>query len=115
MRVLVQLQRVNSMMTYTFRVINADNPMKDHEDEGARWKVGDIVSVDLRITEYDEFREETKSYLERYFDTPPAFKFEDSIKAPPGKFMERMDYIRHHYPGAKDMFNGTKWRPAREW
>lgn len=103
------------MQTYTFKVISEDNPMKDNEDEGARWHVGDIVSVDLNVSEYDDFKKRCEAFLERYFDTPPAFKFGDTVKAPDGRFMERMDHIRHHYPGAKDMFNGTKYRPAREW
>lgn len=103
------------MMTYTFKVISEDNPMKDQEDVGCRWHVGDIVEIELRISEYDAFKEETAAYLERYMEEAPAFKFGDVIKSPDGRFMERMDKIRHNYPGAKNMFDGTKWRPKREW
>lgn len=90
-------------MTYTFKVLTAFDGLE----------VGQIIEIDLKITEYDRFKA-AHPELERYFDEPPAFKFAETLH-PPGQVMERLDHIRNHYPGAKDMFNGTKWRPSREW
>lgn len=102
------------MMTYTFLVTSEENPMKDHEDEGCRWHVGDIVEIQLRVSEYDEFKRDHAHCLERYIEEPLMFKLDDTTKGPPGQFMDRMNKIRHTYPGAQHMFDNARFRPKRE-
>lgn len=103
------------MMTYTFLVISEDNPMAGAEDEGARWHVGDIVDVELSVSQYDAFKAAHLHCLERYIDEPLIFRLNDASKGPDGRFMDRMNKIRHTYPGAKEMFSNTRWQPKREW
>jgi hypothetical protein len=92
-------------MTYVFKVVKSFDGLE----------VGEIIEVDLRITEYDRFKA-AHPELERYIDVPPGFEMinQAAKEGPDGRFMERMDHIRHHYPGAKGMFDQARWRPKRE-
>lgn len=96
------------MPTYEFLVI-AENP-RGHE-------VGTVVEVELKFSEYDAFKKQHEAYLERYMSAAPPFELNDTAGAmrKHGKFMERMDHIRHNYPGAKGMFDDARFRPNREW
>jgi hypothetical protein len=93
------------MTTYTFK-ITAENP--------ANLPVGSIVEIEMKMSEYDEFKQENAAYLERYFVDSPAFKFDGKLY-PDGRAMERMSQIQSTYPGAKDMFKNSRWVPKREW
>lgn len=98
------------MPSYTFKVVGevpAEIPDKDS------LKQGDLIEVDMKMTEYDQFKADHVAWLERVIDAP-AFVFGDTVK-PPGKVMERLNHIKHHYPGAKDMFKNARFTPPREW
>lgn len=96
------------MMTYVFKCI------KEFEyAEGMVLKEGEMIEVDLKPSEYDAYKA-AHPELERYHDTAPGFRFADMVQ-PDGRFMERLDRIRHTYPGAKGMFEGSRFRPKREW
>lgn len=92
-------------MTYTFKVIKAFDGLE----------VGEIVEVNLGITEYDRFKE-AHPELERYFDEAPAFQFVDMIgkRGPDGRVLDRLDHIRRTYPGAKNMLDNARWKPKSE-
>lgn len=94
------------MPTYCFKVI------KENVNE---IPVGELVDVSLSISEYDAFKEANKDHLERYFDVPNlGFNFDGKIQ-PDGRFMDRMAHIQQTYPGAKGMFDNTRWSPKRVW
>lgn len=93
-------------MTYEFLVI-AENP-RGHS-------IGDVVEVQLSVSQYEAFKEEHKAYLERYIGSAPGFQFAESVR-PPGQFLDRLDQIEHNYPGASGMMSSNaKYRKAREW
>jgi hypothetical protein len=96
------------MPSYVFKVIG-----EVPTDFPGQPKLGDLIEVDMKITHYDEIKS-SNPWLERYMDEAPGFVFDDKVK-PPGKFMERMNYIKHHYPGAKNMFDNAKYTPPLEY
>jgi hypothetical protein len=99
------------MPSYTFKVIG-EAPEEVERRENI--KIGDIIEVDMKITEYDAFKANNSHWLDRIIEEAPAFTFDDKVR-PPGKFMEKLNHIKHTYPGAKDMFKDAKYQPPREW
>lgn len=95
-------------MTYTFLVISNNNPHPDI------WHLGDVIEVELKVSEYDAFKKDTLLFLERYIEDPLPFTLGRGATVP-GKAMERLNRIRHTYPGAKDMFHNARYVPPREW
>ena len=93
-------------MTYHFKCIKAFDDLNE----------GDIIEMDLKVSEYDRFKE-AHPELERYFDEAPAFHFVDMVgkRGPDGRVLDRLDSIRRNYPGAKNMFENARWTPRRQW
>jgi len=95
------------MITYTFIV------RKQHPEFPVPWPEGHVIEVELPIRDYDEFKAKYEGYLERYFVDAPAHMFVSTV-TPDGRFMERLNTIKHNYPGAQNMFDNAKWSPKRE-
>lgn len=100
-------------MIYEFKVLKS---FTNDEGNGHTRDIlaGDVIEIDLRMSEYDAFKEDNKDLLERYFSEPPALTY-GAPKQPDGRFMERLSRIQQKYPGAKNMFDNAKYRPKREW
>jgi hypothetical protein len=94
-------------MTYTWKVLKK-----------CRWgKRGEIIEVQMSMSEYDEFKVNNQELLERYLDVVPMMTgtFGTFAAKLPSGFSDRMRQIEQNYPGAKGMLKNSKFNHTREW
>jgi len=92
------------MPTYCFKVL------EKIVTETQTYEKDDLVEVEMKITEYDDFKE-AHPELERYYDTPPNFTFDGTGRCNvlPNGFKDRMKQIEKNFPGAKGMLDKSRY------
>jgi hypothetical protein len=89
---------METSLRYTFKVLQ-ETPLY-------AGGIGDIIEVELKISQYDEFAKDFDGILERYFDTAPAFVFDgkafvaDIQARQPDGFKEVLSKIADAHPAS---------------